>query len=77
MDSVETRKSRIVLHELEDGWWILASIDLTQLPAAASTANKNDSSSTDPGVEYSSREVSPPALLLQQLMRDGLPWIFM
>jgi hypothetical protein len=69
VDSVETQKSRIVLHELEDGWWILASIDLTQLPAAASTANKNDSSSTDQGVEYSSREVSPPALLRQQLTR--------
>jgi hypothetical protein len=69
VDSVETQKSRIVLHELEDGWWILASIDLTQLPAAAITANKHDSSSTDLGVEYSSREVSPPALLRQQLTR--------
>jgi hypothetical protein len=24
VDSVETQKSRIVLHELEGGWWILA-----------------------------------------------------
>ena len=24
VDSVETHKARIVLHELEDGWWILA-----------------------------------------------------
>jgi hypothetical protein len=24
VDSVETQKSRIVLHELEEGWWILA-----------------------------------------------------
>lgn len=24
VDSVETHKSRIVLHELEQGWWILA-----------------------------------------------------
>lgn len=24
VDSVETEKSRIVLHELEEGWWILA-----------------------------------------------------
>jgi hypothetical protein len=24
VDSVETHKSRIVLHELEEGWWILA-----------------------------------------------------
>ncbi|KAF2794730.1 hypothetical protein K505DRAFT_303435 [Melanomma pulvis-pyrius CBS 109.77] len=72
VDSVETQKSRIVLHELEDGWWILASIDLTQLPASASSASKTDggaSNSSKPGIEYSSREVSPPALLLQQLTR--------
>ena len=24
LDSIETEKSRIVLHELEKGWWILA-----------------------------------------------------
>ena len=24
VDSIETEKSRIVLHELEKGWWILA-----------------------------------------------------
>ena len=24
VDSVETEKARIVLHELEEGWWILA-----------------------------------------------------
>ncbi|KAF2845764.1 hypothetical protein T440DRAFT_558688 [Plenodomus tracheiphilus IPT5] len=70
VDSVETQKSRIVLHELEDGWWILASIDLTQLPAANSTSRADSSSaSTEPTVEYSSREVSPPALLIQQLVR--------
>ena len=28
VDSIETDKSRIVLRELENGWWILASIDL-------------------------------------------------
>ncbi|KAH7094434.1 hypothetical protein FB567DRAFT_556055 [Paraphoma chrysanthemicola] len=68
VDSVETHKSRIVLHELEEGWWILASIDLTQLPAATS---RNDSSTSisEPAIEYSSREVSPPALLVQQLVR--------
>ncbi|KAF2709182.1 hypothetical protein K504DRAFT_467156 [Pleomassaria siparia CBS 279.74] len=64
VDSVETQKSRIVLHELEEGWWILASIDLTRLPAATSTTN-----ASGPSIEYSSREVSPPALLLQQLTR--------
>ena len=24
VDSIETEKSRIVLHELEQGWWVLA-----------------------------------------------------
>lgn len=64
VDSVETDKSRIVLHELESGWWILASIDLTQLPAASTAKD-----ATGPAVEYSSREVSPPTLLIQQLVR--------
>ncbi|KAH6639446.1 hypothetical protein C7974DRAFT_422003 [Boeremia exigua] len=59
VDAIDTDKARIVLHELEPGWWILASVDLTQLPAAADPA----------AVEYSSREVSPAALLVQQLVR--------
>ncbi|KAF3007750.1 hypothetical protein E8E13_010032 [Curvularia kusanoi] len=62
VDSIETERSRIVLHELEQGWWILASIDLTQLPA--NTATKGVYTT-----EYSGREVSPPALLIQQLIR--------
>ncbi|KAF1928688.1 uncharacterized protein M421DRAFT_100970 [Didymella exigua CBS 183.55] len=68
VDSIETEKSRIVLHELERGWWILASVDLTQLPAA-STSKQSEQSEQPPAVEYSSREVSPPALLVQQLVR--------
>ncbi|KAH7389702.1 hypothetical protein DE146DRAFT_725495 [Phaeosphaeria sp. MPI-PUGE-AT-0046c] len=75
VDSVETQKSRIVLHELEEGWWILAvcsqslpSIDLTQLPAATSRTDSS-TSVNEPVIEYSSREVSPPALLVQQLVR--------
>lgn len=43
------------------------SIDLTQLPAA--TPRTNDGNSSAHAIEYSSREVSPPALLLQQLER--------
>ncbi|PSN63982.1 hypothetical protein BS50DRAFT_576615, partial [Corynespora cassiicola Philippines] len=71
VDSVETHKSRIVLRELEAGWWILASIDLTQLPAAHVTSKQNGGGPdpAEPAIEYSSREVSPPALLLQQLLR--------
>ncbi|RAR04565.1 hypothetical protein DDE82_004523 [Stemphylium lycopersici] len=70
VDSVETDKSRIVLRELENGWWILAAIDLTQLPASPGPTRKDSSTDTsEPAVEYSSREVSPPALLIQQLVR--------
>ncbi|EUC28863.1 hypothetical protein COCCADRAFT_8838 [Bipolaris zeicola 26-R-13] len=73
VDTVETEKSRIVLHELENGWWILASIDLTQLPAASGLTRKDSSTdTTEPVIEYSSREVSPPALLIQQLVRAQL-----
>jgi hypothetical protein len=73
VDTVETEKSRVVLHELEPGWWILASVDLTRLPVAASASAKNASTkgieSDAAAVEYSSREVKPAALLLQDLLR--------
>ncbi|KJX97406.1 hypothetical protein TI39_contig497g00006 [Zymoseptoria brevis] len=80
VDSIDTEKSRIVLHELEPGWWMLASIDLTQLPAAApssaETAKKSGTKiDSKPAIEYSAREVSPPALLLQQLIQAH--YIFM
>ena len=44
------------------------SIDLTQLPAHTQYAAENGTTS-QPAIEYSSREVSPPALLIQQLVR--------
>ncbi|KAJ4357631.1 uncharacterized protein N0V89_002207 [Didymosphaeria variabile] len=44
------------------------SIDLTQLPAQNHSSAINGDSS-EPSVEYSSREVSRPALLIQQLVR--------
>ncbi|RMZ15394.1 hypothetical protein D0860_01675 [Hortaea werneckii] len=73
VDSVETEKSRIVLKELEKGWWILASIDLSRLPspAPAEFSKKGGAEEGDlkQGVEYSSREVAPPALLVQQLLQ--------
>jgi hypothetical protein len=77
VDSIETDKSRIVLKELENGWWILASIDLTRLPAqtpVSSSKTKVDPNAK-PMLEYSSREVSPPALLTQQLMQAH--WLFL
>ncbi|KAI4735035.1 hypothetical protein E4T50_14437 [Aureobasidium sp. EXF-12298] len=58
IEAVETEKSRILMHELEKDWWVLASIDLTRLP----------SSNKEQEYEYSSREVSPAPLLLQQVL---------
>ncbi|KAF2740647.1 hypothetical protein EJ04DRAFT_454895 [Polyplosphaeria fusca] len=70
VDSVETEKSRIIIHELEKDWWILASIDLTKLPVASTSRNGSATSANNaPAVDYSSREVSPPMLLIQQLIR--------
>ncbi|KAH6844953.1 hypothetical protein B0I37DRAFT_446910 [Chaetomium sp. MPI-CAGE-AT-0009] len=72
VDSIDTERTRVVLHELEPGWWILASIDLTRLPLPPTkTTSSTPASSTPPPpkFEYSSREVKPPALLLQDLLR--------
>ncbi|MCJ1313337.1 hypothetical protein MMC25_007014 [Agyrium rufum] len=70
LDAIESEKSRILLHELEPGWWILASIDLTRLKSqperSITSAAKSDSK---PSYEYSSREVCPQALLIEQLKR--------
>lgn len=62
MDSIDTEKSRIILHELERGWWILVSIDLTRLPQPARAGVESH-------IDYSVREVAPAQLLLQQLLR--------
>ena len=85
VDAIETEKSRVILHELEPDWWILAvcisastppaflicftqSVDLTRLPSSSeATAHKSQKSPIS--VEYSAREVCPPALLLQQILR--------
>jgi hypothetical protein len=86
IDTIETDKSRIILHELESGWWILAvspfkilsrtcinllqSIDLTRLPLATKpSASKDTAQDGNPAIEYSSREVKPAPLLLQDLLR--------
>ncbi|KAF2764938.1 hypothetical protein EJ03DRAFT_331403 [Teratosphaeria nubilosa] len=76
VDAVETEKSRVVLHELEPGWWILASIDLTRLPTVAPASSepavsKKGAAKVEqkPTYEYSSREVSPAPLLIQQLLQ--------
>ncbi|KAK0745388.1 hypothetical protein B0T21DRAFT_408406 [Apiosordaria backusii] len=64
VEGIETERRRVVVYELEPGWWILASIDLTQLPSATTTEV-----GAERKVEYSSREVKPTALLLQDLLR--------
>ncbi|KKY31062.1 putative vacuolar fusion protein ccz1 [Diaporthe ampelina] len=72
VDSIETEKTRVVLHELEPGWWILASIDLTRLPLPQPTSSKKQGgavASADEKYEHSSREVKPAALLLQDMLR--------
>lgn len=71
VDTIETEKTRVVLHELEPGWWILACIDLTRLPLPTPTTSKSKdgSSAADRQYEYSSREVKPSCLLLQNLLR--------
>ncbi|KAH8821019.1 hypothetical protein F5884DRAFT_816669 [Xylogone sp. PMI_703] len=70
MDTVETHKSRILTHELEAGWWILASINLTQIPTTYTTpAAKGKPAEKKEVIEFSSREVKPPILLLGDLLR--------
>ncbi|KAG0645834.1 hypothetical protein D0Z07_7718 [Hyphodiscus hymeniophilus] len=70
VDTIETEKSRIILHELEAGWWILASINLTILPATVKTpATKGKIAEQTATAEYSSREVKPPILLLGDLLQ--------
>ncbi|KAK0670555.1 hypothetical protein QBC41DRAFT_354948 [Cercophora samala] len=64
VEGIETERRRVVVYELEPGWWILASIDLTQLPSA--TAGE---AGAERKTEYSSREVKPTSLLLQDLLR--------
>ncbi|RMZ74859.1 hypothetical protein DV737_g5670, partial [Chaetothyriales sp. CBS 132003] len=66
VDSIETEKRRIVLKELEPGWWVLASVDLTRLPKET-REEKADASLPGDAVEYSAREVAPTHLLLAQL----------
>ncbi|KAJ5468608.1 hypothetical protein N7475_006360, partial [Penicillium sp. IBT 31633x] len=67
LEYVETEKGRVVLLELEQDWWIVASIDLTRLPA--DPAQKSSGLSDSPAFQYSSREMGPPPLMIQQLRR--------
>ncbi|KAJ5010325.1 hypothetical protein K4K57_007369 [Colletotrichum sp. SAR 10_99] len=69
VDSIDTEKSRVVLHELEPGWWILASIDLTRIPLPPKLQLGKTNETPEEVVEYSSKEIKPATLLLQDLLR--------
>ncbi|KAJ4404933.1 hypothetical protein N0V82_010413 [Gnomoniopsis sp. IMI 355080] len=70
VDTIETEKTRVVLHELEPGWWILACIDLTRLPLPQTSKKSNTTETpSEEEFEYSSREVKPAVLLLRDLLR--------
>ncbi|KAL0942539.1 uncharacterized protein CTRU02_200425 [Colletotrichum truncatum] len=69
VDSIDTEKSRVVLHELEPGWWILASIDLTRIPLPPKLQTGKAQESPEEVVEYSSKEIKPASLLMQDLLR--------
>lgn len=77
VDTVETEKSRVVLHEIEKDWWILASINLTRLPKASTTpAVKGSVPENEDLFEYSSREVKCSDLLIQDLRRAHSGFLF-
>ncbi|KAI2717528.1 hypothetical protein CBS147332_4408 [Penicillium roqueforti] len=67
LEYVETDKARVVLLELEKNWWIVAHIDLTR--TRTDTAQRSSGASDPPTFHYSSREMGPPHLLIQQLRR--------
>ncbi|KAI1431272.1 hypothetical protein GGR50DRAFT_680218 [Xylaria sp. CBS 124048] len=73
VDMIETEKTRVVLQEVEPGWWILASIDLTRIPlppriGPPGVAGGRPLDSSD-NVDYSARELKPSTLLMRDLLR--------
>ncbi|GAB0138412.1 hypothetical protein EsDP_00006647 [Epichloe bromicola] len=68
LESVDTEKSRVITHELEPGWWVLASIDFTRVPLPPRLPVNNTEEQEDK-YEYSSRELKPASLLLRDLLR--------
>ncbi|KND86373.1 hypothetical protein TOPH_09002 [Tolypocladium ophioglossoides CBS 100239] len=68
VDAIDTERSRVVMHELEPGWWILASIDLTKVPLPPRLPTKSGEGQEE-RFEHSTREMKPPMLLLRDLLR--------
>ncbi|KAL5612187.1 uncharacterized protein BROUX77_002343 [Berkeleyomyces rouxiae] len=69
VDSVETERSRVIVHELESGWWILASIDLARLPLPPKLQTGKQAAPVEEKYEYSTRDLKPANLLLCDLVR--------
>ncbi|KAL1893377.1 hypothetical protein Cpir12675_004160 [Ceratocystis pirilliformis] len=69
VDFVDTEGSRVIMHELEAGWWILASIDLTRLPLPPKLATGKQTAPLQEKYEYSTRDLKPANLLLCDLLR--------
>lgn len=67
--AVETERSRVVVREVEPGWWLLSSVDLTRVPLPPKLPVMSAHSKTEEAFEYSSREMKPAPLLLQDLLR--------
>ncbi|KAM3459391.1 hypothetical protein NHJ6243_006909 [Beauveria neobassiana] len=68
VDSIETETTRVVVHELESGWWILASIDLNKTPLPPRLLTKN-SEPHEEKYDYNTKEMKPAALVLRDLQR--------
>ncbi|PHH61743.1 hypothetical protein CDD81_7990 [Ophiocordyceps australis] len=68
VDVIDTEQSRVLVHELEPGWWLLASIDLNKVPLPPRLPTKA-STRPDDRFEYSARDLKPPPLLLRDLLR--------
>ncbi|KAI0873183.1 hypothetical protein GGS24DRAFT_502078 [Hypoxylon argillaceum] len=71
VSAIETEKTRVVLQEVEPGWWIVASIDLAKipLPPRLGPPGPGKTDEQPDNVEYSSRELKPSTLLMQDLLR--------
>ncbi|KAM0287514.1 hypothetical protein ACHAQH_000468 [Verticillium albo-atrum] len=69
VDTIDTEKSRVVLREIESGWWALVSIDLTKIPLPPKLPIGKTGEPVEEVVEYSSKEIKPAPLLLQDLLR--------
>ncbi|KAM3547593.1 hypothetical protein ARSEF4850_009926 [Beauveria asiatica] len=68
VDSIETETTRVVVHELESGWWILASIDLNKTPLPPRLLTKN-SEPQEEKYDHNTKEMKPAALVLRDLQR--------